>query len=388
IFIKEAAVILKSAIFEEPFRPQVAGGSELTRGINGSDYPTLRGYVATTGKPRAEVPLQTDKGDPLLAHWQFGLGRAVAFTSDARPKWAQDWIGWPQYQQFWSQVANWALRRVDATDFNTEVSVEDGKGMLSVEALDAEGNFRNFLTLQAAVVGPKGERTTVSLTQAGPGRYEAKFPTKEVGAYLLNLQEMRDGQPVGSQVIGASVNYSPEFNSTEPNFNLLRRLAEVGGGKVLDPAVDNPFRLNRQRTFQPRDLWEDLLKLLVVLFVLDVALRRVDFDREEWTKWWRAALAKLGLASLRPAPAQEALGSLLAARERTRGTRTGAGAARVEPLTASADLFKPKQSAVVPVSGESESPEVAAPEKPSAPPVEPQSATSRLLEAKRRAKRK
>ncbi len=98
IFIKEAAVILKSAISEDPFKPQVAASSELTRGIGGDEYPILRGYVAATGKPRAEVPLLTDKGDPLLAHWQYGLGRAVAFTSDARPKWAQDWMGWGRYQ--------------------------------------------------------------------------------------------------------------------------------------------------------------------------------------------------------------------------------------------------------------------------------------------------
>lgn len=389
IFIKEAAVILKSAIFEEPFRPQVAGGSELIRGIGSGEFPILRGYVASTGKPRAEVPLVTDKGDPLLAHWQFGLGRVVAFTSDARPKWAQDWMGWAKYQQFWSQVANWALRRVDTTDFNTEVSVENGQGVLSVEALDAEGNYRNFLTLQAAVVGPKGQRTTVALEQLGPGRYEATFPTRDVGAYLLNILELREGQPVGSQVIGASVNYSPEFDVTEPNLNLLRRLAEAGGGKVLDPVVDNPFRLNRQRTFQPRDLWEDLLRLLVVLFVVDVGLRRVDFDREEWGKWWRKALAPLGLGrAANSTGSREALGSLLAARERTRGTRTGVGTTRVG-LTRPADqLFQPKQTPGAPVSGVEDSSVVSPTEAPVTKPAEPASATSRLLEAKKRAQRK
>jgi uncharacterized membrane protein len=84
IFIKEAAVILKSAIFEEPFTPRVVAGSELTRGMGA--YPPLLGYVCTTSKPRAELPLVCDKGDPLLAHWQFGLGRAVAWTSDAKAR--------------------------------------------------------------------------------------------------------------------------------------------------------------------------------------------------------------------------------------------------------------------------------------------------------------
>ena len=109
-----------------------------------------------------------------------------------------------------------------------------GEGVINVEALDEKGNYRNFLNLQTAVVSPKGERQTVRLEQTGPGHYEAKFPTKEVGAYLMNLMDMKDGQLRGSQVVGASVNYSPEFNAPEPNLNLLRRLAESGGGKVLD----------------------------------------------------------------------------------------------------------------------------------------------------------
>ncbi len=214
IFIKEAAVILKSAIFEEPFKPQIAQGSELINGIGGAEIPQLQGYVATTPKARAETPLVSHNGDPILAHWQYGLGRAVAFTSDAKAKWARDWLGWDKYRQFWTQVAQWSLRRVENTDFTADVTVEKGEGHISVEALDAEGNYRNFLNLRAVVVSPRGERETVQLEQSGPGRYEARFPTRDVGAYLINLMEMRGGQLAGSQVLGASVNYSPEFNDS------------------------------------------------------------------------------------------------------------------------------------------------------------------------------
>src|SRR5262249_8725652 len=132
IFIKEAAVILKSAIFEEPFTPRLVAPSEVTRGL--ATYPVLRGYVCTTPKARAETPLVSDKGIPLLAHWQYGLGRAVAFPSDAKPRWARDWLAWGQFQQFWSQITQWALRRVENADFTTEVNIDKGEGHLSVEA--------------------------------------------------------------------------------------------------------------------------------------------------------------------------------------------------------------------------------------------------------------
>ncbi len=121
IFIKETAVILKSAIYEEPFKPQVRSSSEVVRGIAAAEYPSLLGYVATTAKPRAETPLWTDKGDPLLAHWQYGLGRAVAFTSDAKARWGRIWLNWDKYRQFWSQIGQWSLRRLENADFTTEV---------------------------------------------------------------------------------------------------------------------------------------------------------------------------------------------------------------------------------------------------------------------------
>jgi uncharacterized membrane protein len=386
IFIKETAVILKSAIYEEPFKPQVRSLSEVIRGISATEYPALLGYVATTPKPRAETPLWTEKGDPLLAHWQYGLGRAVAFTSDAKAKWGRLWLNWDKYRQFWSQIGQWSLRRLENADFTTDVSVDKGEGVIDVESLDDQGNYRNFLNLQAAVVGPKGDRQTVRLEQTGPGHYEARFPTKEVGAYLLNLMDIKEGQVRGSQAIGASVNYSPEFNATEPNLNLLRRLAESGGGKLLDrnvPAL-NPFSHDRRKTFQPRDLWEPLIRLAILFFLVDVGVRRIQIDRDEWSRWW----SRVAFWKLRPVktPAEESLTALLARRDQVRSTKTAA--AEVKP-----ELFRPQKTVNMPLQPDEPVPSAAAEESPApaAPtPKEPaaETTTSRLLEAKRRAQKR
>jgi Ca-activated chloride channel homolog len=392
IFIKETAVILKAAIHEEPFKPQLAVSSELVRGIGAAEYPQLLGYVATSSKPRAEVPLVSDKGDPVLAHWQYGLGRAAAFTSDAKARWAQNWLGWGRYRQFWSQVAQWSLRRLENADYTTEVSIDRGEGVVSVEAVDDKGEYRNFLNLQTVVVSPTGERQTVRLEQTGPGRYEAKFPTREVGGYLMNIMEVKDGKLAGAQVIGASVNHSPEFSTAEPNTHLLRRLAEAGGGKVLNPALpaDNPFLLNRQKTFQPRDLWEWLLKLAILLFPLDVAIRRIQLDREEWAKA-TATLRRwimLGKSAPRPTEADESLNALLARRSQVRETRTKAAPKE--------DLFQPEKPVVVetskpaplPVAGPGGETTPAEPSKNKAAAGQEAGVTDRLLEAKRRAQRR
>ncbi len=390
IFVKEAAVILKAAIVEDPFRPQVAGGSEITRGIGASEYPLLKGYVATTPKARAEIPLVSDKGDPILGQWQFGLGRSVAFTSDARAKWAADWVAWGQYRQFWSQLAQWALKKVDATDLISEVTVENGEGRLSVEAVDAEGNFRNFLNLQATVVDPKGQPKTVRLRQEGPGRYEVSFPARDIGAYMVNLMDMVDGQVRGVQTLGANLNYSPEFNLSEPNHGLLRRFAESGGGRVLNPSVptDNPYLHNRVRTFQPLDLWWWLLMVAVALFPLDVGLRRVQLEREEISRAWSILLRHVGLRrSPREVASKESMATLLARKQQVQSTHARP-AAEAPP-----DLFQPVQEAELPPSAAPGStPQPSAPEaepgKQAAPaPEGPGSTAGRLLDAKRRARK-
>lgn len=391
VFIKETAVILKSAIYEEPFKPQVRQASELTRGIGASEYPQLLGYVATSPKPRAETPLWTQQGDPLLAHWQFGLGRAVAFTSDAKPRWAKSWLAWEKYRQFWVQVAQWSLRRADDSGLSTTISVEKGDGLINVEALDDKGDYRNFLNLQAIVVSPKGDRTTVPVRQNGPGHYEAKFPTKEPGAYALNVIETEDGKVVAQQIAGASVNYSPEFAVLEPNVNLLRRLAEAGGGHVLDPGkpLDNPFLHDRVKTFQPRDLWEWLLKFAVILFVLDVALRRIQIEREDMLKV--LAAVKGVVVFWRPKPklmkSDESLSALLARRDAVRSETT-------KPVEERGELFQPTQPITLPLPGTEPKSEPATPVAEAAPapgeskPAQEGSTASRLLEAKRRAQKK
>jgi uncharacterized membrane protein len=393
IFLKETAVILKSAIYEEPFKPQLRSSTEVIRGIGADEYPSLLGYVATTPKPRAETPLWTDKGDPLLAHWQYGLGRAVAFTSDGKSRWAKIWLNWEKYKQFWSQIAQWSLRRLENADFTTDVEVEKGQGHINVEALDDQGNYRNFLNLETVVVSPKGEKQKVKLEQTGPGHYEANFPTKEVGAYLLNLMEMKDGQVRGSQVVGASVNYSPEFTSSEPNYNLLRRITETAGGKSLElntPAL-NTFEHDRRRTYQPRDLWEWLLEAAILLFIIDVGVRRIQIDRDEMLRAMRFVQRKVFFWQGVPrAPeSEESLAALLARRDSVRSTQT---AAAPEP---SADLFRPTKPVTEPLPGvpADEGPPVqtpaAAPTPAAKEPAEPgATTTSRLLEAKRRAQKR
>ena len=374
IFIKETAIILKAAINEEPFTPKLVASTEPVRGI--SAYPQLLGYVATEPKPRAEIPLVTGKGDPLLAHWQYGLGRTVAFTSDARNKWAHDWMTWPQYQQFWRQVAQWSLRRLARADFVADASIESSHGRISVEALDERGDFQNFLNLQAAVVGPDGTKQMVALTQNAPGHYEANFPATETGAYLLNVMQMENGQPVAQQIVGTSLAHSPELNAGGPNLPLLERIAKVTGGRVLDAsgAASNPFFHQRVKTFQAQELWEWLLRLAVIAFVFDVGLRRVQIELAELERFARQLLAFLPFWP-KPVTAAASAPSLATLLSQRSESRTRPEVWSPDPgVTERGFIFTPAQAPM--------------PAEPVAASPTEAPTTSRLLEAKRRAQRR
>ena len=395
IFVKETAVILKSAIFEKPFIPKRAAASELIRGLGRELLPQLLGYVAAAPKGRAEIPLVTENGDPLLAHWQYGLGRAVAFTSDARAKWAASWLSWGQYRQFWSQIAQWALRRVENTDFSTEIAVDKGIGVIAVEAVDEEGNFRNFLDLNARLVNPSGESETIRLGQTAPGRYEAQFEAREVGAYTMNLMLMDGENLLGTQMAGTSVSFSPEYATGEPHLGLLRQLADVSGGAFFSSLESaNPFASKRIKTFQPNDLWEWFLKLAILLFPLDVGLRRVQLDRDDLARAYRRTIAWLCFWRQRQsAPKRdESLSALLQRRDAVRARQS-------RPAPETAILEKPAATVRRNRAGTMTSffqkakpektPQTAAEDSlPEDKREETESTTSRLLAAKRKARRR
>ena len=81
------------------------------KGIDWSRTPPLLAYNLTSDRLLARTLMRTHKDDPLLAVWQYGLGQSLAFTSDAKPKWAQRWVGWSEFAPFWTQLTRGILRK-------------------------------------------------------------------------------------------------------------------------------------------------------------------------------------------------------------------------------------------------------------------------------------
>ena len=80
---KETTILTRNAVVDGRVGAVVGDPSPILRSLPG-DFPALSGYVATTRKDRAVTALETERGHPLLAHWQYGLGRVVAWTSEGQ----------------------------------------------------------------------------------------------------------------------------------------------------------------------------------------------------------------------------------------------------------------------------------------------------------------
>ncbi|MEK7366406.1 MAG: VWA domain-containing protein, partial [candidate division NC10 bacterium] len=275
IFTLEAQLASKSAIIERPFRPVLTHGyHEILRSVDWREVPPLGGYVATTPKLTAEVLLASPQGDPVLAAWRFGVGRAAAFTSDLKAKWGGLWLRWPPFGRVVAQMVRWTLRTKDRADVVTHVAFRDGKGIVSLEAANPQGEFINFIEAEAGIIGPDGGRTVIPLTQVAPGQYEGSFAAEEQGAYLIGVAQRRQGTMIGSEIGSLVLPYSPEHRSTGVNHALLARLASLTGGGFLEKP-EEAFRVNRRLSRQPRDAWPFFLGTALLLFLGEVAARRL-----------------------------------------------------------------------------------------------------------------
>jgi len=130
----------------------------------------------------------------------------------------------------------------------------------------------------------------------------------------------------------------------------------------------------------------------VILFTLDVAVRRIQIDREEWLKATQTLRRLLFFwqPPPRPAQAEESLAALLARRDEVRSKQTAPSLEPAPELFQPERIIEPALPGTIP--GEPRHPAASSEPPPvvAAEPEEtaPTNTTSRLLEAKKRAQKR
>ncbi|MEI7744887.1 MAG: VWA domain-containing protein, partial [Chloroflexota bacterium] len=280
IFLKETEQVSGQQIVEESFFPIQTSSSPILRGLE-TGMPQLLGYNGTTAKPAAQTVLVTARDDPLLAQWQYGLGRSVAWTSDSTGRWAKNWIGWQGFSKFFSQMVGWTFPGEESGGIEASFVDRAGRTFLRVESVASDGSPRDFYSTSVALVGPDLEPVSVDLSQVAPGVYETPVANLQSGAYAVRVSQTKPGeQPLG-RTLGLVAPTPAEYRLLGANEPLLAAIRAATGGTVVDaPAA--AWLHNLRATNRATDLWPWLLVLALLLWPLDVALRRVSLGRRDF----------------------------------------------------------------------------------------------------------
>jgi uncharacterized membrane protein len=313
IFLKETREALKPWIVEGRIAPQLASLADVIPGVPLDSFPALTGYVATTPRAAADVVLKSPQGDPLLATWQYGLGRVMAWTSDAQGRWTAGLLQWAAANRFFGDIVHASLPQPGDPALQVETRVVGDHTHLLVTAPPTSG-----ATVTVNAVTPDLADTSLVLSPTGPGRFEGDLPTDQVGSYLLHVSESAGGVVRHTTTTGLVVPYSPEYRDLGTDVATLKAIAQAGGGVLLTD-ISQAFRVPVPTVRAALPIGELLLVLAILLFPVDVALRRLIFRLEDMPAW-RAAMAR------RPAPAVPAEATVTRLKERVDGIRAARAA--------------------------------------------------------------
>jgi Ca-activated chloride channel family protein len=324
IFLRETIRTAGEQIIEEAFQPIPSAPSEILDGLDAGRLPQLLGYNATTAKGSATVALLAAREDPLLAQWQYGLGRAVAWTSDARQQWATPWIGTPEFGTLTAQLVAWTLPPQDAEGIEVRFSPGE-RGNLDVEvtSFDEDAGPRNFYRTVLRLVSPDLEPTQTVLEQVGPGRYAGSVSAGDPGAYLVRVAqtlEGSDGTDAASRTLGVVSPAAEEFRRLGVDADALAQYAGVGGGRELEITDEDAGKAVWSHDIAaaafPTPIWPWLLLLAIVLVPIDVGVRRVALSRTDADRARAWVARRLGPGGREP-EAVPGLAELRAARGRS-----------------------------------------------------------------------
>lgn len=267
ILLRDVMEHTGSTAIERPVTPVVMRPAEILEGVGMETAPPLRGYVKFIAKPTADTILTIERKDPLLARWQYGLGRTAVFTSDAKSRWAADWVAWKGFDRFWANLFRDLLPHAQAGE--TSVEYDSAGDALVVEYRLARQVQEPEKVPDIFVFGPGGFRRPVPVIKVAEGAFRGRVPVGgRQGLFRLRpLEESRVFPEVGIYLPEAELS---EYGSDEA---LLRQLSQFTGGR-FQPDIGSIFQSGGRSVPSTMRLWPGLLAAAVLLNLIELVMRK------------------------------------------------------------------------------------------------------------------
>ena len=272
ILLRDVMEHTGSTAIEKSITAQVVKETEILEGIDWEQAPPLKGYVKFQAKPTAETILAVpgagpDQRDPLLVRWQFGLGRVAVFTSDAKSRWAEEWVGWAGFDRFWANVSRDLLPHVDWGEATTDFDPASGELVVDYR-LSAQIPEPSPLP-DIFVLGPEGFQRPIPIQKVAARSYRGRLPIGDRQG-LFRIRPL-----VESPAFRETGFYRPERELAEygNDLPLLRRLAHYTCGR-LNPAPKEVFDAGGRSVARTLELWPSFVGFAIGLNLIELLLRK------------------------------------------------------------------------------------------------------------------
>jgi Ca-activated chloride channel homolog len=271
ILSRETILTTRTYIEDNPFYPNFYSGTNWDF-IFQDGVPEMNAYVATDPKPRAEKILESEKGDPILIRWQYGLGNTIAWTTDVRGEWAGGWPLWERWPVLWNEMLSWSLPSYQQQLYDIEQTINGREVTLNVTS-----DHPDLLPVEVKVVDEKGNEQASEIRPTAPGEHEVTF-NADTGIYFVNLSKIDNTLVTSTYQTSVVVPYSKEFELTRENNQLLQEIVDMSDGKILENPGD-AFRDLDRKTREKQPVYMQLLLVAFLLFFLEIAIRRFGIQQ-------------------------------------------------------------------------------------------------------------
>lgn len=278
IFAKETMMATKKYLNNREFTPIISSNHSILKGFN-EGFPNLLGYIGASEKDKARRILKSDEDDPILTAWQYGLGKTVAWNSDLSGKWSKNYTTWQDNLKLWQNIIGYTISNYNEDDSIISFSNDGDKLNINFE----DKNNNEELDTMATIVRPDGEKLETKLYSISPGKYSGEIDLKDSGVYMVNVKSTKNGEIITVQNSAYAMQYSPEYNIRDNKNNFLDFLNKEGIASFINNPED-VFKGELKVKKAYKDLTFLLIGLSVIIFLIDIALRRFNIDISYYVK--------------------------------------------------------------------------------------------------------
>jgi hypothetical protein len=284
----ETRELQASTVEERPVRAVRVRPVEFIDGIDFAHAPRLLGFAKEKARKGSETILRVDTGEPLLVRWQYGLGRVVAFLSDARARWSADWVRWASFGTLWPQMVRDVSHRDRTVRAGVRRGAREGESIVYYDVLeDADQQIASAPGTKRApevMVTSPGDPSShaVPLEETAPGHYEARVPDNQRGLYRIVSGN--------SELVLPEAGFyreSEEMKPLEINVPLLSEISKATGGQ-MEPTMAQLLDQKGSYVRERQPLWPYWIVLALLLNFIELAIRKGHFQR--FASWLQSRL--------------------------------------------------------------------------------------------------